>query len=224
MSTMLQQQTDGGLIDISAIFDLVNAKRLRQGKSEARVNHYFENGNSQEYLQTLLSKMGLKELTGIPASVQGVEIIEEQEKITINQLKELHLYKDTRGKYAGTWFTPLLAIDIVGWLDPEIRLHFNAIVYEKLFESRIIISSGIRELTDKITSVFGSQSEDYFTRLNVALNVKIFGRSEKDIRNTSTKEQYDKLEKLMKTLVIFLEQNIFDFADEVINKISRINI
>ena len=32
MGTTIQQQTEGGLIDISVIVDIVNAKRLKQGK------------------------------------------------------------------------------------------------------------------------------------------------------------------------------------------------
>lgn len=98
MGSILQQQTDGGLIDISAIVDMVNAKRLRQGKTEIEVADYFENGNSQEYLQTLLTKFNLKANRGIPVTAnseqnQQVTIIEEDMFTTaasvINKIQSL---------------------------------------------------------------------------------------------------------------------------------------
>lgn len=91
------------MVNIAPIVDLVNEKRLRQGKSEVQVKNYFESDTAQEYLTTLLKDAQLIEITGgkevvdIPLSVQDVEIIEEQRKITIKELKELKLYKDTRG-------------------------------------------------------------------------------------------------------------------------------
>lgn len=173
-------------------------------------------------MQTLLTKTGLKELPRNLGSVEGVEIIEEQEKITIKQLKELHLYKDTRGKYKGTWFTPLLAIDIVGWLDPEIRLYFNALVYEKLFELRITISDKIRKLTDKIVERFGKQEAHYYMMLNYHLNLKVYGSNHQDMRNESTKEEYDKMVKIIDKLVMMIEEDMFTTAASVINKIQSL--
>lgn len=53
-NVFIQQQTDGGLVNIAPIVDLVNEKRLRQGKSEKAIKDYFDTKDSQEYLDTLL--------------------------------------------------------------------------------------------------------------------------------------------------------------------------
>ena len=210
MNTIIQQQTEGGLIDISVIVDIVNAKRLRQGKEIKRVNDYFESKDSQEYLDALLTKIGKKELTRITASVEGVEIIENQEKITIKELKELKLYKDTRGKYAGTWFTPLLAIDIVGWLDAEIRLNFNQIVMQQLFQFRIDMSNNIRKLTDLIVEKFGKQDSLFFTKLNIDINKKVYGEHYPNIRNDidSDNENFKKVSKLINKIIGYIDDGI----------------
>ncbi len=98
-NVFIQQQTDGGLVNIAPIVDLVNEKRFRQGKSEVQVKNYFESNNAQEYLDTLLKDAQLIEITGekevvdiplssFPLENQQVTVMEQQRKITIKELKE----------------------------------------------------------------------------------------------------------------------------------------
>lgn len=224
MGTTIQQQTEGGLIDISVIVDIVNAKRLKQGKEEKRVNDYFENNQAQEYLSALVEDMRLKELTRNSASVQVIEIIDEQRKITIKELKGLRLYKDTRGKYAGTWFTPLLAIDIVGWLDAEIRLNFNKIVMQQLFQYRIDMSNNIRKLTDLIVEKFGKQDSLFFTKLNIDINKKVYGEHYPDIRNDidTDNENFKKVIKLINRIIGYIDDEIIEAIEDIPEIIKKI--
>lgn len=224
MGTTIQQQTEGGLIDISVIVDIVNAKRLKQGKEEKRVNDYFENNQAQEYLSALVEDMRLKELTRNSASVQVIEIIDEQRKITIKELKELRLYKDTRGKYAGTWFAPLLAIDIVGWLDAEIRLNFNKIVMQQLFQYRIDMSNNIRKLTDLIVAKFGKQDILFFTKLNIDINKKVYGEHYPDIRNDidTDNENFKKVIKLINRIIGYIDDEIIEAIEDIPEIIKKI--
>jgi hypothetical protein len=227
LNKVLQQQTDGGLIDISPIVDLVNEKRKMQGKVDVNVRDYFENGNSQEYLNELLQDFGLKANAGIPAITiseqnQQVTILQEQQKITIKELKELDLYKKTRGKYEGTWFTPLLAIDIVGWLDPAIKLHFNKLIMQELFRHRIAVSDGIRSLTNSIVSTFGEQDKDFYSDLNIVINKRVYGRHETDIRNQSSEEEYKELARIMKKVVMLIEEDVFSSVQEILSRIPNL--
>lgn len=229
MDTIIQQQTDGGLVDISAIVDLVNAKRLRQGKEEKRVRDYFESNDAQEYLDALLTKTGLKEVARIPAITiplenQLVTVVEEQEKITIKELKELKLYKDTRGKYAGTWFTPLLAIDIVGWLDPEIRLYFNAIVMKELFKQRIQVSDAALAASTAIHNCIGKQEDVWWMQYNYEINRKIIGQSYPGIRNEMTDDEYKVMLKLLDRIQGMAEDYVFKSREDVIHYIRRAKI
>lgn len=237
MGTVIQQQTDGGLVDISAIVDLVNGKRLRQGKTEITLAHYFQNGQSQEYLIALVEDMDLKlncenpQIAigrilplGIDEQNQEVAVIEHQEKITIEQLKELQLYKKTRGKYEGTWFTPLLAIDIVGWLDPEIKLYFNKLVMQQLFVKRVEISDASLSTSDAIHNCIGKQEQLFWLQYNFEINKKIIGDSYPGIRNTMTSEEYQKMLKLLDKVKTMAEDYVFKTSEDVIHYIRRAKI
>lgn len=234
-NVLIQQQTDGGLVNIAPIVDLVNEKRLRQGKAEVQVKNYFESDTAQEYLTTLLNDSQLIEITGekatvekatttIPLENQQVTIIEEQKKITIDELKQIGVYKKTRGKYEGTWFTPLLAVDIVGWLDPEIKLYFNKLIMKELFKKRITVSDKIRTLTDKIVEKFGSQDSSYFMRFNYLINQKIFGNNYQGIRDDATEEQFNNICKLIDTMLIYINEGIDSNIQAVLNRINKINL
>jgi hypothetical protein len=157
-----------------------------------------------------------------PISIQDAIDFFEKEEGIINLLKACGLYKNTRGKYAGTWFTPLLAIDIVGWLDPAIKLHFNKLILQELFKHRITISDKIRKLTDKIVERFGKQEAHYYMMLNYHLNLKVYGSNHSDIRNESTKEEYDKMVKIIDKLVMMIEEEMFTTAESIINKIQSL--
>lgn len=148
--------------------------------------------------------------------------MEQQRKITIKELKELKLYKDTRGKFAGTWFTPLLAVDIVGWLDPEIKLYFNKIVMKELFKKRITVSDKIRTLTDKIVEKFGSQDSSYFMKFNYLINQKVFGNNYQGIRDDATEEEFNKISKLIDTMLIYITEGIDSDVQCILNRISKI--
>lgn len=230
--TIIKQQTDGGLIDISSIVDLVNEKRLRQGKAEVRINHYFESDNAQVYLEALLKDAGISSvytLTGNQATSfslenQDVTVIEEQKKITIKELKEIGLYKDTRGKNAGTWFTPLLALDIVGWLDPEIRLQFNKIVMKELFKTRIMISESNKIMTDAIQLSIGKQETTFWSQVSYELNKKVIGESYPGIRNSIDGDEMKQMQRLMTKITMMAEEGMFEDREDVINSIKRAKI
>lgn len=224
MGTIIQQQTDGGLIDISTIVDLVNEKRLRQGKAEVQVQNYFQTSQAQEYLAELLGDIGLKQTIVNPIVSDAVEIIEEQKKITIAELKEIGLYKKTKGKYEGTWFTPLLAIDIVGWLDASVRLQFNKIVMQQLFVKRVEISDASLSTSDAIHNCIGKQEQLFWLQYNFEINKKIIGDSYPGIRNTMTSEEYQKMLKLLDKVKTMAEDYVFKTSEDVIHYIRRAKI
>lgn len=140
----------------------------------------------------------------------------------MKDLKRLEVYKDTRGKNKGIWFTPLLAIEIVGWLNPQIRAYFNQIVLQELFKKRITLSEKQRELADIIVEKIGKpENYQFYAFLGFTLNEKIFGKSYKGIRDTATKEQFETMIKLIDFLCSAVRMEIIDDYDGVFGMIEK---
>lgn len=231
MGRTIFQHTDGGLVDISQIVDMVNERRALVGKENIQINDYFKSEDSQIYLDALLTKMNMKSrIREIPDTRneeqnQVVTVVEEQEKITIKELKELKLAKTGGNRHSKTaCFTPLLAIDIVGWLDPEIRLYFNAIVMKELFKQRVLISDAALATSDAIHNCIGKQENVWWMQYNYEINRKIIGSSYPGIRNEMDDAEYKVMLKLLDRIQGMAEVSMFKSREDVIDYIRRAKI
>jgi len=267
MSTTIQQQTEGDLINVQNILDLVNAKRKANGLEEKEIRNYFFTKNGDTYIKELLSKINRLQTPKNPSELQktskfkylatpkdspkllddeafytennlrryekaiqninGVGSLLSKERISIKDLKPLGLYKETRktkNKEKGIWFTPLLAIDIVGWLDPEIKLHFNEIVLAELSKRRVIISDKIRELTDNMRDNWGDLDHYVYSQLNMAINFRIFGKNYIGIRDNADRNQLDNIVKLINNLNTAIDLGMITTPTKLINLIDTIKL
>ncbi len=238
----IEQQTEGGLINIKPIVEWVNKKRALKEKEAKEVNKYFTSANGQEYVTHLLydlEKLGKTKIYSNQHSnteyknnskikdLQDLGIsIDEAYRFSMADLKAFEVYKDTRGKHAGTWFSPLLALDIVGWLDAEIRYEFNKIVIKELFKHRITISEKQRQLTNLIVSYLGKPTyNNFYAILNHEINTYVFGTSYVGIRNDNvSEEQFNTLVKLIDTLLMFIKNYIITDHYTLISKIKDISL
>ena len=122
------------------------------------------------------------------------------------------------------WFTPLLAIDIVGWMDARIKVFFNQIVIKELFKKRISLSDEQRKLTDVIVKYLGQPENQFYSFLGYTLNCKIFGKHEIGIRDTATDQQFEDMLKLMKLLQSSIEIGFINSYQSIFDTIERFNL
>ena len=239
LNTSIQQQTDNGLINIKPVVDLVNEERKFEGKEAKEIRKYFVTEEGQEYVEQLLydlEKLGKStsyDYRQISSDSEKLSKINELESLNISldeyynfsmaDLKSFEVYKKTRGKYEGTWFSPLLALDIVGWLSPKMRLQFNKIVLQELYKKRITISNKQRELTDTIVKVLGKPEDaNFYAILGYEINMRVFGKSYTGIRNEATDEQYEALIKLLSGLSFMIANGLVSSHYKLISIIKSI--
>ena len=235
MGIEIQQQTEGGLINIKNIVDLVNKERKLKDKEKKSVDKYFKSKNGQEYLEALLIKLDkISEISNrhnyansfSPSEINELGLsIAELQKFSMDDIKSFEIYKKTRGKNEGTWFTPLLALDIVGWLSPKIRLEFNDIVLKELYKKRIDISDLQTALTDAIIENLGKPTDSqFYSILGYEINQYVFNKSYIGIRNDADEEEFNRLTKLLNGLIFLIKNNIILSHVHLISKIKEIKL
>lgn len=69
------------------------------GLSEKRIQHYWENANTQEFLEALEMELSLNS----------------------RNVGELKIIETRKGKYGGTWVCPEIFVDIAMWLNPTFK-------------------------------------------------------------------------------------------------------
>jgi len=95
---------------------------------------------------------------------------------------------------------------------------------KELFKKRITVSDKIRTLTDKIVLVTGKQESEYYAILNHKINKVVFNTSHTDIRNDATDEQFTLLNKLIDTMIIYIDEGIDATPQSILDRVLKVKL
>ena len=221
MKTKLYQRTKDGFLDIVNIFHFENGRRISKGMKGKLLKDFFQTAENQIWLEKFIEKYGNQEKDYNPFYKKG-------DKIDIKLLKKVDLYKyrSIKNKTGEKmWAHPTLAIKLIGWLNPELDFEIYDIATRELFKTRIVISEMHKKLLSTSTEYLGKTSnQDFYQTLNHEINVRVYGKSFKGIRDLSDEAEYQRIIKLFSSLIIMIENNIVKSHNSLINLVSKIKL
>lgn len=127
-------------------------------------------------------------------------------------------YLKTRGKYGGTWMTPILFVKFAMWLNPEFEVKVIKFVYDNLIAFRDNAGDNYVGLTNSVSKF---ENVNY-PQLAKGLNWIIFNRHEKGIRQKATEKELNHLNELQKKLAFAVDMGYIRTFEELLNEMRRI--
>ncbi len=113
------------------------------------------------------------------------------------------VFKNSRGKYGGTWMHPYLFIDFAMWLNPKFKLQVIKFVHDQLIKFRHEAGDNYRPFCKAINKIYPNCD---FSEPAKWLNYVVFNSHERDIRNKATQLQLDELSRLEKKYTDLIEE------------------
>lgn len=156
------QRTSDGFFNATMLLKQWNAN---SGMSK-KLDHYFENNSTEEFINTITSKEGLHTRNSVYVKSRA-----------------------SRGLNAGTWMHPLLFIDFAMWINPAFKYDVLKFVYDQLIQYRNDAGDTYKDMCAAIASV--SKKEEVaanIQKIAKAINVVVFGKHQREARNKMAEE------------------------------------
>jgi hypothetical protein len=145
-----------------------------------------------------------------------------EENGTRTVFKKLGIMKATgRGSNRETYTHPYLWVLIAMELNPILYAKVITWLTDGLIFNRIEAGKMYRSLTDQLKEKFGNPN---YPTIAIRINEKIFGKHQTDIRNTSCKNDLERLTKLQSTLETLLKSNFFQTEQELLGFIDKCTV
>lgn len=127
-------------------------------------------------------------------------------------------YLKTRGKYGGTWMTPLLFIDFAMWINAKFKVQVLKFVYDELIKTRNEAGDGYKELSSQVAKLVNKQFMPVAMQtISKGLNHIVYGRHERNIRNKEATENYLKtLRDLENKLSMLIDEGFLKSYEDVL--------
>lgn len=166
-----------------------------------KLDHYFENKSTEEFITTIESKENLHTRNSVYVKSRA-----------------------SRGINSGTWMHPLLFIDFAMWINPEFKYDVLKFVYDQLIQYRNEAGDTYKEMAVQIARI--SKKSDIpvnISSIASALNHIVYGRHEREIRNKSAEEQsMRELLKLQIKVSELIKEGFIKTYDQLINYLRKI--
>ena len=176
---------------------MFNATRLLKQWNEKHgmkksLDHFFENQSTKDFIEVL---------------------VEEENLNTRNSV-----YLKSRGRYSeGTWMHPILFVKFAMWLNPRFEYFVLKYVQDQLIKFRHDAGDNYRSLTEAAQKF---EDVDYVL-IAKGLNYIVFGRHEKDIRQTATEEHLKELVKLQEKLAFAIDMGYINSFAELLDTMRK---
>ena len=126
-------------------------------------------------------------------------------------------YLKTRGKYGGTWMTPILFIKFAMWINVDFEIDVIKFVYDNLMAFRNNAGDNYIGLTNAAQRLNNCN----YPQLAKGLNWIVFNKHEKEIRQIATQDQLKELNDIQKKLAFALDMGYIKSFDELLNEMRR---
>ena len=187
---IVTQRTKDGFFNATALLKQWNVSTC----SQKEIKHYFENKNTEEFIQAL--------------------IVEE------NLNGRNSAYLKSRGKYnGGTWMHPLLFIDFAMWINPTFKVKVLKFVYDEMIKYRNEAGDAYRELGSAVSKIVPKTfMPKAMSRIGEALNWVVFNGHEKMLRNKNGEEnKMREVWQLEKKVAELIDEGFIQSFDKVID-------
>lgn len=169
-------------------------------------------------------KKDLDDFLGNKMTKEYIKVIESRENLNTHKGGDLKVVKSTRGKFGGTWMHPFLFIDFAMWLNVEFKYEVIKFVYDQLIQYRIEAGDTYREMAAEIAKISKKEDITYnITNVASAINIIVYGRHQREIRNKEAEEQSMRdLVKMQIKVTELIKEGFIESYDALINYLRRI--
>jgi hypothetical protein len=206
----IRQQTKDGMLNLSDLQESYTIARVKNGWNEKNINRIME--NDKETLFYLLEK---QRIINIPMCI-FMENIES--KGFAKYMKELGVYKTTGARETKTvWVNPYIWVMVAMELNPIIKAEVIGWLTDSLIINRIEAGNFYKELSRAVSTF---EDVDY-VEMATNLNLAIFGKHERGLRNNGTKDELKRLEQLESHLAFAIDRGYIKTFRELIEEIKK---
>ena len=211
-----QNTKDGQSLSVSDLQKAYNIARYQNGWSERRIDNIMATKDFQERCYYLLFKRDL-----IKTGILGFMKMIENEGI-VKVLKGLKVWKTGgRGVNKSVYCDPYIWVLLAMELNPEIYADVVIWLTDKLIINRIIAGTEFLPMNRAISSII--QTPDY-PMYNRQINIKVFGKHEKGIRDSATQEQLSHLSEMERSIIRMIEMGIVKNETQLLKFIELFTI
>ena len=189
----VQQRTKDGMFNATALLKQWNEKM----KSDKRLQSYFSNDSSNEFLNTIITRENL------------------------NSKKDCYL--TVRGKNGGTWMHPMLFIDFAMWLNPSFKYDVLRFVYDQMIKYRNDAGDAYRDLSAAVYSIVDrTQMPAMMAQISKGINFVVFGEHRNMIRNDKgTEQDQRKLYEMERKVAALINDGFLTDHGQVMNYLRK---
>lgn len=169
----VRQDTKNSFFNATDLVKLYNEGK----KSKKSIDAYLVNDTTKRYMEALIN-----------------------ENLNTQNSGELEnsIMTTKRGKHGGTWMHPYLFIDFAMWLSPEFKVKVVRWVYDNLISLRIESGDSFKEVNEALFEVKPNRPPFDYANEAKMINKLVFGRPDRDQRNSATEDQLSMLKALQK--------------------------
>jgi hypothetical protein len=189
----VNQRTSDGMFNATELLKQWNDKSGQQ----KQVVHFFENTNSEEFIQALIIEENFKERNSV--------------------------FIKSKGKYGGTWMHPILFVKFAMWLNPRFEVKVIKFVYDELIKTRhqagdayITLGTSVAKIVPKSFLPIAIQ------KISQGMNHVIFNKHKTGIRNEQATEQnLRELYELEKKISDLIQEGFITSYDQLMAYLRR---
>lgn len=211
--TIIRQNTkDGQSFSVSDLQKAYNHARFQHGWSLKRIDNVMTTKDFQERCYHILNERGV-----IKTTIHGfMEMIEKEGVVKV--LKGLKVWKTGgRGENKSTFCDPYIWVLLAMELNPLIYAKVVIWLTDSLIFNRVLAGSDFAPMNRAIASIV---SEPDYPRYAREINLKVFGRHERGIRDTATQDELRLISDVEKFIIQSIEMGMIANETQLIKVIE----
>lgn len=215
--TIIKQNTkDGQSLSVSDLQAAYNFARYQYGWSERLIAGIMRGKDFQERCYHLLNERGI-----INMQIHTFMEMIEREGV-VNVLKGLKVWKTAgRGENKATYCDPYIWTLLAMELNPLIYAKVVIWLTDSLIFNRIEAGTEFIPMNKSINQIVPNPNFQLYSTL---INEKVFGRHERGIRDTATKEQLSNISNIEKNIIQNIDMGILKNETQLIYIIKNFKI
>lgn len=198
----LQQRTDNGMFNASYFIEQWNEKN----DSNLKVSEFIKEKDTLRFMNLLAVKENLHHV----GECFNDGIILVNNTVTSNDgILNTEI-----------WLHRYLFSDFLIYVDEELKYEALKFITDNLIDMRNTVGSKYREWINLLTTIGANQKDIKIIQCNI--NIIVFGKHEKDIRNSATFEQLTKILEIQSTLSSLIKLKITTTPLEVLSHLINL--
>lgn len=211
---VIKQNTKNGQhLSVTDLMTAYESERLNQGWSDKRLNDIMSSISFKERVYHLLNERGMIK-TDLSAFM---ELIDKEG--VVKALKSLGVWKTTgRGENKSTYADPYIWVLLAMELNPLIYAKVVLWLTDSLIFNRILAGSEFIPMNIAISKVI---QDPKYALYCCEINIKVFGRHEKGVRNSASIEELQNISDIEKFVTQLIEQGFLNTESQLLSVIRN---